>query len=66
MASPTRRGRCHICQGQEWIRYCELCRHWFCESCRERWFRRGIEFLKELTGAARPGCCGPRREERHA
>jgi hypothetical protein len=55
-------GRCHLCQDRHAeITYCELCEHWFCEACRERWFWRGLEFLKQLAGGRLPGCCGPGR-----
>ena len=55
-------GRCHICQDREAeIDYCSLCKHWFCDSCRGRWFARGLEFVKQLAGGPQPGCCGPRR-----
>lgn len=55
-------GRCHICQDRfAEISYCDLCEHWFCDECRERWFSRGVEFLKQLVGGRNPGCCGPRR-----
>lgn len=53
-------GRCHLCQDRVEILYCSICEHWFCEECRNRWFKRGLEFVKQLAGGRQPGCCGPR------
>lgn len=56
-------GRCHICVAQgrydsKPVDYCSVCKHWFCESCRTKWFDRTWEFLKEQFGGKKPGCCG--------
>lgn len=55
-------GRCHLCQDPENVPivYCDSCDHWFCQGCQNRWFARGVEFLKQLTGGRNDGCCGPR------
>jgi hypothetical protein len=59
-------GRCHLCQDRfAEIVYCGLCEHWFCESCRGRWFWRGLEFVRQLAGGRQPGCCGPAQSEVH-
>ncbi len=52
-------GKCHICQEQTSIKYCSLCRHWFCDGCRDRWTDRGLAALKEFVGGRKAGCCGP-------
>lgn len=56
------RGTCHICQLVTEIGWCGLCGHWFCEACRDAWFARGLEWVKELVGGRRDGCCGPGAE----
>lgn len=53
------RGKCHICQEQKWVSYCDLCRHFFCGDCRGKWFDRTVEFILEKFGGRKPGCCGP-------
>jgi hypothetical protein len=52
-------GKCHICKLHTEIAYCSKCGHHFCESCRSAWFSRGLEWVKELVGGRRDGCCGP-------
>ena len=51
-------GRCHLCARKREVAYCEACDHWFCEACRDRWFDRTVEFVKQLVGGKHPGCCG--------
>lgn len=53
-------GRCHLCQDRKEIVYCSACQHFFCAECRERWWERGLEFVKRLVGGKIEGCCGPR------
>ena len=57
-APPDVPGRCHLCGYAELVRYCDTCGHWFCEGCRDRYFDRGLEAIKELIGGRRPNCCG--------
>lgn len=52
-------GTCHICQHIAFIKYCELCKHWFCDKCRKKYFSRGIAAVKEMLSKAKKGCCGP-------
>jgi hypothetical protein len=54
----TSYGKCHLCKRILPIVYCGRCRHYFCEDCRHRWFDRGLEFVKQLVGGRRKGCCG--------
>lgn len=55
-----RTGKCHICKAiKEDIKWCNLCKHWFCQACRRDYFHRGLEAVKELIGGTQPGCCGP-------
>ena len=66
MAEGQAIGRCHLCQDRTAdVTYCALCDHWFCETCRKRWFGRGLAFVKQLVGGKLPGCCGP-QEAIHA
>ena len=55
----TVEGRCHICKHKLPVRYCNACSHYFCEICRNRWFDRGLEFIKSWVGKREPNCCGP-------
>lgn len=52
-------GVCHICKEKTLIRFCSTCNHFFCEECRSQYWKRGIEFVKELTGRKTADCCGP-------
>ena len=54
-------GKCHICGQHCPIKFCPECDHWFCKPCRKRYFLRGIEFVKQLVGGKRSGCCGPEK-----
>jgi hypothetical protein len=62
-------GRCHLrgvpraeatCPPTTKITYCSVCEHWFCETCKKRWWERGIEAVKELIDGKLAGCCGPK------
>jgi hypothetical protein len=53
-------GRCHICAELKAIRYCGLCKHWFCPDCRKAYFWRGLAAINVLLEGAQEGCCGPR------
>ena len=53
------RGKCHICKETRGITYCNVCGHWFCGDCRNRWWPRGIEAVLELVKGKTAGCCGP-------
>lgn len=54
--------KCHICKLLEPevtnVALCRDCGHHFCDGCRERWFARGLEFVKGLVVGRYPGCCG--------
>jgi len=53
-------GRCHICEWNAPIRYCSLCNHWFCSSCRNAYWKRGLAAVKEVVnGRQSMDCCGP-------
>lgn len=54
-------GRCHICKTHQIIRWCGLCKHWFCGECKVKYFHRGLEAVKELLNGSYPGCCGPEK-----
>ena len=56
MAMPL--GKCHLCRRLKEVTYCSICAHYFCETCRTKWFHRGLEFVKQLVGGRMPGCCG--------
>ena len=55
-------GKCHICERSAPIRYCGMCEHWFCQSCRKAFFWRGLAAVKEKISGKQPGCCGPKEE----
>ncbi len=59
-------GVCHLCQDWKPVTWCNACRHFFCEDCKRKVFRRGFEAVMELvaivTGRLRRldrPCCGP-------
>lgn len=56
-------GRCHLCKIETAIAWCYSCEHWFCQKCKNRWFRRGLAFVKQLTGGKVDGCCGPKESK---
>lgn len=56
-------GLCHICEMIGQIKYCPICKHWFCRRCRSRFFARGLEFVKELIKGKQDNCCGPMEED---
>ena len=55
-------GKCHLCKFNNLIKFCQLCDHWFCKSCRNKFFWRGLEAVKELISGKTPGCCGPKED----
>jgi hypothetical protein len=58
------KGRCHLCRRvKDDLAYCGDCDHYFCLSCRNRWFWRGWEFVKQLASGRRAECCGPVEEK---
>jgi hypothetical protein len=69
-------GTCHMCKVKadetgtqpeaRAIKFCPLCKHWFCKACRGNFFGRGLEAVKQLVGGRRDGCCGPLGEEQAA
>lgn len=52
-------GKCHVCQEQKPIRFCQRCQHWLCDSCSSDVLKRGLAALKAFLGGPEPGCCGP-------
>lgn len=62
-------GLCHLCpkKGPRPIEFCSVCGHYFCSECRNRYWDRGLEAVKELVakafGSSPEGyCCGPEEE----
>lgn len=65
------RGKCHICEDTVEIRFCKVCKHWFCDICSYRIAARAMsafaELKKKLTfGEPTTGCCGPTPPESDA
>lgn len=56
-------GKCHICHEIKYVRYCPACEHYFCDPCRERWWSRGLAYIKEKVGGKTPGCCFISKED---
>jgi hypothetical protein len=43
------------------IKWCNVCKHYFCDKCRKKFFWRGAEAIKEWLGGRREGCCDENR-----
>lgn len=59
-------GICHMCRESTGITYCDMCEHWFCRECRDEWWRRPWEVIKQAIenvrvalGKEKGKCCGP-------
>jgi hypothetical protein len=53
-------GVCHVCKVEKLIKYCRICEHWFCTSCRRQLFARSLDALLDILGANKDTvCCGP-------
>ena len=52
-------GKCHICSDVKIVSFCVWCEHWFCSSCRGKYWERGKAAIREMIGLPRLDCCGP-------
>jgi len=50
---------CCVCGGQNKVKWCDICHHYFCYDC--RWgkglFSRGVAFVKEWIADHPPKYC---------
>jgi len=55
--------KCHGCKQTTNCEFCNLCKHWFGDCCRNKWLNRTGEFFKQLMNGTTKECCGPDQVE---